>query len=477
MNVTNQGRSISQGESAKIKGNQATDNVAVVKDSTNKIGQTLLNERELAIEIYSAVMKNRKVRVVKLIDQGAQINTVYQNYWTLLQVAALEGFVDIVEVLLDNGAEVNAVNCDQDTALHLAAENGHKRVVELLVAAKADISKAGNHGYTTLHKACLSGNADLVSMLMDQGADVNRVANIGSTPLHVAAIRGNIKMAQNLLDRKAEINVVDKIGNTPLSRAARKRGDQSELWHFLKSRGADEKLGGVKYKKEERSADENLFSEIIEVFDVRTVVHERLSEEQVLALLENGRDFYRNKQYEKTFEALKKVVRQCSLMQMYGKEIGNIEKACIEGHLLLGVMFFLGLGLINRNIGSARMCFDEVYRLRLSTWENTSACYWLGNILQYSSNFKEAKEYYLEAIGSASVETVSSQSSARASLELGRMLIRIKEKTDALKYFDIAESYFQKVQTLENPSVLDCNKEDAAKYLKLIYTAKEKLLI
>ncbi|OCT53169.1 Ankyrin repeat protein [Cladophialophora carrionii] len=52
---------------------------------------------------------------------------------TPLQIAALQGYVDIVRFLLENGCEVDTRNIDRDTALIDAVENGHVEVVKLLL--------------------------------------------------------------------------------------------------------------------------------------------------------------------------------------------------------------------------------------------------------------------------------------------------------------------------------------------------------
>ena len=50
-----------------------------------------------------------------------------------LQIAALEGFVDIVRFLLEKGAQVDSRNIDKETPLIDAVENGHLEVVKLLL--------------------------------------------------------------------------------------------------------------------------------------------------------------------------------------------------------------------------------------------------------------------------------------------------------------------------------------------------------
>ncbi|KAG5296949.1 ankyrin repeat protein [Histoplasma ohiense] len=57
---------------------------------------------------------------------------------TPLQIAALEGCVDIVKFLIEAGCEIDTRNIDRDTPLIDAVENGHLEVVKLLLDAGAN---------------------------------------------------------------------------------------------------------------------------------------------------------------------------------------------------------------------------------------------------------------------------------------------------------------------------------------------------
>lgn len=65
---------------------------------------------------------------------------------TPLQIAALEGFVDIVKYLLEHDCEVNTRNIDKDTPLIDAVENVHVEVVRLLLEYGADPRLANAKG-------------------------------------------------------------------------------------------------------------------------------------------------------------------------------------------------------------------------------------------------------------------------------------------------------------------------------------------
>ena len=52
---------------------------------------------------------------------------------TPLQIASLQGYVEIVRFLVENGCEIDRRNVDKDTALIDAVENGHVEVIKLLL--------------------------------------------------------------------------------------------------------------------------------------------------------------------------------------------------------------------------------------------------------------------------------------------------------------------------------------------------------
>lgn len=73
----------------------------------------------------SEFLTNGKVRV----DWG----------WTPLMVAAMQGNVDIVQLLLERGADVNTETSGHQNALTFAMEFGHEEVARLLRQAGASV--------------------------------------------------------------------------------------------------------------------------------------------------------------------------------------------------------------------------------------------------------------------------------------------------------------------------------------------------
>ena len=80
--------------------------------------------------------------------QHLEVPDYAQN--TPLQIAALEGFVNIVQYLISQGCNVDCKNVDGDTPLIDAVENGHLEVVNLLLEAGADPHRRNGKGFEPL---------------------------------------------------------------------------------------------------------------------------------------------------------------------------------------------------------------------------------------------------------------------------------------------------------------------------------------
>lgn len=71
---------------------------------------------------------------------------------TPLQIAAINGCEDIVELLINAGCNLECVNYDKDTPLLDAVDNGHLAVVKLLLGAGVNPRKANVHGEEPLDR-------------------------------------------------------------------------------------------------------------------------------------------------------------------------------------------------------------------------------------------------------------------------------------------------------------------------------------
>ncbi|KAK5664190.1 hypothetical protein OQA88_406 [Cercophora sp. LCS_1] len=82
----------------------------------------------------------------RLKERPEDINVADYAGNTPLQIAALNGFDDIVKLLVDAGCNLDCVNNDKDTPLLDAVENGHLEVVKILLAAGVNPRKANAYG-------------------------------------------------------------------------------------------------------------------------------------------------------------------------------------------------------------------------------------------------------------------------------------------------------------------------------------------
>ncbi|CAL1146636.1 unnamed protein product [Cladocopium goreaui] len=145
-----------------------------------------------------------------------------------LHFAAQEGHPEVVEALLAAGASVEAKDDDGrgpqrrdgDEPLAMAAAEGHLEVVEALLAAGASVEARGSVGRTPLHDAAKRGHTAAVEQLLAAGAAVDAANNEGRTPLHYAAFNGHAAVVEQLLAAGAAVDAANNEGRTALHWAA-----------------------------------------------------------------------------------------------------------------------------------------------------------------------------------------------------------------------------------------------------------------
>ena len=124
--------------------------------------------------LWDAAMLGRTAEVLRLLEDGADVDEENPTGHAALHVAVLQRHGGIVRLLLDQGAGVNnqAAN-DGATPLHCAAEPGHGDMFQILLDHGADFTLKANSGDTVLLTASGQGHDAIVQLLLDLGADVN----------------------------------------------------------------------------------------------------------------------------------------------------------------------------------------------------------------------------------------------------------------------------------------------------------------
>ena len=151
--------------------------------------------------LWEAVSSGRLDDAARLIELGADVNRLHENYGSLLMVAAADPNLDMARLLLAHGADVNA-QWWEGTALMRATGSGNEQMVELLLSAGADPALGDDRGETPLSLAATNGYIEIVRLLLQAGADPNHEFPPGQTIIESAALLGLTEVA-NLLEEWA----------------------------------------------------------------------------------------------------------------------------------------------------------------------------------------------------------------------------------------------------------------------------------
>jgi hypothetical protein len=141
--------------------------------------------------LREAVDRNNTKAIKKLLQRGADVNTLYINGMTPIWVAAQKGHLDVVRVLVEHRADVNIPNNDGFTPISVAALEGHVNVVRALAEYAADVNIPEHDGVTPICIAAINGYTDVVRALVEHGAEINGATN-GWSPVIAAAARGHL---------------------------------------------------------------------------------------------------------------------------------------------------------------------------------------------------------------------------------------------------------------------------------------------
>jgi ankyrin repeat protein len=160
---------------------------------------------------------------------------------TPLEIATLNGYLDLAQWLVSHDASVNAIDHEEGTALHWAVIVDHNpdlKMLRFLLSKGAQVDARRKGTETPLHVAVSLGRSDVVNVLLDHGADIRARGNFGRTPMHLASCpQGYPEIITNLLARGANINERDNHRTTPLHLAV--MGHNPAVVALLLNRGAD----------------------------------------------------------------------------------------------------------------------------------------------------------------------------------------------------------------------------------------------
>lgn len=131
-------------------------------------------------ELHSAVRTGQYEAVIKLVNQGANINYKDGSKNDALFYAVVHCKDDIAKYLIQKGANLNTLYKDNQNILHVAVrteceDKGVFGIVELLVHSGVEINLQDKYGNTPLWYACIyyAINEKTISYLLESGANMN----------------------------------------------------------------------------------------------------------------------------------------------------------------------------------------------------------------------------------------------------------------------------------------------------------------
>jgi ankyrin repeat protein len=181
----------------------------------------------------AAIRANDVSAVMRLLNAGANPNSLTSSGTPMLILATNFAENTIVEKLLQRGARVEMRSARSLTALHAAAHWGRRDLVKRYLDRRADVTAQDESGATPLHSAAYGMQYDVIDDLIKRGADANAGSKLHGTPL-ILALRHNARNDRvpaivALLRNGANPNIADSLGNFPLHLAIQARGGQPSV--------------------------------------------------------------------------------------------------------------------------------------------------------------------------------------------------------------------------------------------------------
>jgi len=156
--------------------------------------------------------------------------------FTMLEWAAQEGYVNVIQELQLRGREQVFMCGTKDAAICLAAANGHLSCIEPLIAMGAEVSQYpyDHHiqRYSPLMWAARNGNLAMVKLLISKGARTETRSLQSLTALEYAVMNHHVTCVRYILGKSSQAEL-----STYLNKAA--RSNHPSFVQLLLDKGAD----------------------------------------------------------------------------------------------------------------------------------------------------------------------------------------------------------------------------------------------
>ncbi|KAI9477612.1 palmitoyltransferase akr1 [Coemansia sp. RSA 989] len=198
--------------------------------------------------LWVAAQRGELEKLKQLMDaEEAPVDAVDGRGNSILHVAVLGGFIDVVQYLVEErGANVNIASKEYDAPPLFWAIFHHRiNVLVYLLDNGADPTMRDSTGNSVLHAAVHSGSLPALAYLLSTqlsalGSSVDVEDSYKMTPLMWACYQSKQEMAELLLNMGASVNCQDQSGKSPLHFAL--MSSLPSLKIILLAKGADPNL-------------------------------------------------------------------------------------------------------------------------------------------------------------------------------------------------------------------------------------------
>ena len=153
-------------------------------------------------QLHISAEKGSQAQVLRLLENGAELDMGDDTEKTALHYAVLNGHVNIVKILLQEGADPNVQDENGCSCLLLLRKNVEK-ILPLLIEFGANLELANFEGQTLLNISAKNKDKAFIKFLLNSGADINTQDEKGMTPLLNSAKSKNYQVVELLLEQKS----------------------------------------------------------------------------------------------------------------------------------------------------------------------------------------------------------------------------------------------------------------------------------
>ncbi len=147
-------------------------------------------------ELYEAARNGDVLEINRLLDAGANVNSLIVGDGSPLIGAARNGRLAAARLLLDRGADPNLAVSGDGNPLIMASREGQAEVVKLLLDRGAKIDEVVPLDENALIQASGKGRLGVVKLLVSRGADVNKRIRVEDNPQRKGEWRTPLGMAR-----------------------------------------------------------------------------------------------------------------------------------------------------------------------------------------------------------------------------------------------------------------------------------------